>query len=917
MESSVPGASRRGGNSMDDEAPLFDSYNNRGYIETYSGFNSTNYLGAVVPGHASNYSDSSVVDNSRRNSYFEDNLMNVAPRQPHSLIDRGHFSTALPPLTREVTSNTPLLPSDSVHPDSHFLQSSTQIKSRSRTSLEADEPWGDESHPSTHLTSAAREQFLPVNLYGSDSSAPGGTRQRRESMKVILRPERNRSSRTSKHVTRSKSTLQRIRSIKLSDIRSSFVPSPREERYSSLYELDERLESDAITVDLSFLEGPGTVPDSRLDEESADQASRSESVPGPKHGKLKVGGGVMVGAEVVVKSPAKGYMKTVGQELTAITVRNYGQGLANDRNVIVAVKEEAPAVDLSVLEGSDSVHAGNLTQRSKTSFLDDSRQQQSFYYPPDPDKPNWKPLPMRTMYIVFLIFVSLLLAGVQEYLFQQSQTLKARGSGLIHFNKVDDIPTVEFFCWKYLPTLVMVTFGVLWQLTEYQVKRLEPYYQLSKPNGNTAAQSINLDYVSLWAYFVPFRALRYRHWTVAMVSIISILATTAAPSLQTPSITPAQNPQCTTNAPCPGGVRYLVQVNMIWSRFLTAILALIALLGVALLFQLRGRKSGLLSDPKGIAGVASMATRSHILTDFQGMDEASLDELHERLRHRHYVLYKSSIWQGEYITMDKRDEFATHKVKNPHPIILRRAPIFLFITYLIVCLVLIPIVTHTPANIVPVTVPWLPTLMAVVIKQLWTTLEFAVKMLEPFYVLSEGNARPDVSLTLDYQGSPYGVLAIEALYHGHYLVGLVGIGTLLADVLTVTASSLSLTEDTIKSFLASSIICITITFFLVVLVILVWIRRRHAFLPRQPSTLASILAFIHQSHMLDNFVNTERYSNKQMETMLLAKGQRYGLGWFRGRDKKPHCGVDEEPMLSKYVHGVSYVKAQAPWEGLS
>ena len=65
---------------------------------------------------------------------------------------------------------------------------------------------------------------------------------------------------------------------------------------------------------------------------------------------------------------------------------------------------------------------------------------------------------------------------------------------------------------------------------------------------------------------------------------------------------------------------------MLWSRFLTAILVLVALLGIVLIFQLR-RKSGLLSDPKGIAGVASMATKSHILTDFQGMDEASLDDL--------------------------------------------------------------------------------------------------------------------------------------------------------------------------------------------------------------------------------------------------------------------------------------------------
>lgn len=63
--------------------------------------------------------------------------------------------------------------------------------------------------------------------------------------------------------------------------------------------------------------------------------------------------------------------------------------------------------------------------------------------------------------------------------------------------------------------------------------------------------------------------------------------------------------------------------------------------------------------------------------------------------------------------------------------------------------------------------------------------------------------------------------------------------------------------------------------------------------------------------MLDDFVNTERFGSDQMRSMLVSKNKRYGLGWFRGRDGKLHCGVDEEPMLSRYVHGVSYQDAQA------
>jgi len=70
---------------------------------------------------------------------------------------------------------------------------------------------------------------------------------------------------------------------------------------------------------------------------------------------------------------------------------------------------------------------------------------------------------------------------------------------------------------------------------------------------------------------------------------------------------------------CNGDFKFFVLINPVWSRLLSACLVVVAALALILFFQLR-RKSGLLTDPRGIAGIASMATKSHILTDFQGMD---------------------------------------------------------------------------------------------------------------------------------------------------------------------------------------------------------------------------------------------------------------------------------------------------------
>lgn len=256
------------------------------------------------------------------------------------------------------------------------------------------------------------------------------------------------------------------------------------------------------------------------------------------------------------------------------------------------------------------------------------------------------------------------------------------------------------------------------------------------------------------------------------------------------------------------------------------------------------------------------------------------------------------------------------QTQNPHPIILRPIPLMSFMIAMAIFLPFIPAIAYTPLKTILHSTPWLPILIGTAVKQLWSTLEFNVKMLQPFHTLARGRARPDQTLTLDYQGTPYGALVLQALLNKHYLVALAGTGSILADILTVTLSSLSLNarSSTPRSVFSSVIISIAVVALLIFSALLVFIRYRRPFMPRQPNTIASILAFVHQSRMLDDFVGTERFTNAQMAEMLVSRDKRYGLGWFKGRDQRPHCAIDEEPMLSRYVHGVSYLRARAPWE---
>jgi len=270
-----------------------------------------------------------------------------------------------------------------------------------------------------------------------------------------------------------------------------------------------------------------------------------------------------------------------------------------------------------------------------------------------------------------------------------------------------------------------------------------------------------------------------------------------------------------------------------------------------------------------------------------------------------------------------------------------------FIIGMVLFMILVPIILFEPsANVVTDRAPWLLTGLAVCIKLAWGTLETDVRMIEPFYILSLRHASPK-ALTLDYTAMAFGWLPIKAFMNGHFLVALVGLGSVLAELLTVCATSFASVngdnfkqpppspqmlisrqqggsapnpndganagEETFHSFWISFVIAIVILTYLCLVAAIVYWRRRHPFLPRQPNTIASILAFIHQSKMLYDFVGTEKMNNHQMVQRLGSIGKTYGLGWFTGRDGEIHCGVDEEELLSAYKHGDDARQASQPW----
>lgn len=689
------------------------------------------------------------------------------------------------------------------------------------------------------------------------------------------------------------------------------------------------------TFDLTSVLGPTTKADEDFLRTLQEQEARGKLTGGLGRGiktDMTVTRSALLAASPVSERPRSHRLSLVGRPLSRVeAVKRLGQSEANKRGEVIEVVMDDDlsahsTVDLSLVSGQDMAEPVKFGMRQATFATKSSTE---VFYP----QPNWKPFLMRWPYLLLLIVLSLALGVAVEVLYRSS-TRKP----LVAFQSPSEIPTAKYFAIKFLPTIVAVSYGVLWQVTNFEVMRLEAFYQMSREGGALAAESINVDYLTQFNLFRPFRALHCRHYAVAVSSVASLLANTLVPTLGAACLILSPDRAARTAFP---DAEKSILVHHAWSRCLTALFCIIAVLGGILFYQLQTRRSGLLADVKGIAGLAAMATVSHILMDFKDMDVATHQDIHSKLKDHRYVLRNSSLAPDNRHPPSTREQAKytrNHLPANPQPLMLRAAGALPFVATVLVFTALLPIALFTRATVLTDRAPWLLTAVAVFIKLSWGALETDVRLMEPYYLLARRHA-PARTLALDYTAVPSAWVAVRAAANRHWLVAGVGLGTVLAEVLTVLVTSLATVEgrvfialvraggpgdaaaaainagqETVPSFWVSLALAVFVLLYLAAVAAAVFVRRREVFMPRQPNTIASVLAYIHQSKMLYDFVGTAKLSNAAMARRLDAGGKTYGLGWFQGRDGQSHCGVDEEELLSGFKMGYDYSRATRPWE---
>ncbi|KAA8905831.1 hypothetical protein FN846DRAFT_949711 [Sphaerosporella brunnea] len=153
---------------------------------------------------------------------------------------------------------------------------------------------------------------------------------------------------------------------------------------------------------------------------------------------------------------------------------------------------------------------------------------------------GWRPATLKLPFLLFFAFVTILMIIGAELTLRRSQ---AHGA-LVFTSEAND--AIEYLV-NYGPLAIGVLYGILYVSIDHNVKRLEPYFQLSKPGGVTAEHSLLLEYPYVLTIAAPFIAVRKRHWVVLTSSMILLTITYGITPLMSTILAKEPNVQRTSN----------------------------------------------------------------------------------------------------------------------------------------------------------------------------------------------------------------------------------------------------------------------------------------------------------------------------------------------------------------------------------
>ena len=120
-------------------------------------------------------------------------------------------------------------------------------------------------------------------------------------------------------------------------------------------------------------------------------------------------------------------------------------------------------------------------------------------------RPNpWRPLSLHPFVLLTFAFFSLSFVALLEIL-----SFINRHRGAITFaDSEQGFERPVIFAYSYLPTIIAIIYSSVWNWIDLDIKRLEPFFQMSRAEGAVPQNSIHLHYPFEFIAFAPLRALK-------------------------------------------------------------------------------------------------------------------------------------------------------------------------------------------------------------------------------------------------------------------------------------------------------------------------------------------------------------------------------------------------------------------------
>lgn len=106
-----------------------------------------------------------------------------------------------------------------------------------------------------------------------------------------------------------------------------------------------------------------------------------------------------------------------------------------------------------------------------------------------------------------------------------------RYGGLAFFRDTAHVSGLQSFGYNYVPIVIALVLVIFWSIIDFDVLRLEPYFQLSRPEG-APANVLFINYNFGQTLLTPILSAQRRHWIVLLVCLVTVMIRLFLPALQ-------------------------------------------------------------------------------------------------------------------------------------------------------------------------------------------------------------------------------------------------------------------------------------------------------------------------------------------------------------------------------------------------